>query len=551
MKQRGAAGLGGEQFLNDAIFELFEARIDNELPEWSDESRPLAHHTLLYIAKGQVGMRLDGLEAELERQSMHLFLPGTRLKLQKSHSTQSELHWLTFDIFRSMNQGDAERVFRRETDFPIQGQIRSSISQFKRYFYLLVTEGKRVQSHSRFMGQQFLYDLLRGILQQAAPVAMNDIEDRLKQTIHYMHSHYREEIRVDKLAEIAELHPTYYSQLFKRRLGKTPVSFLTHLRVNKAKEMMLQTDKTIRDIASDVGYGDEFYFSRRFKETSGYSPTLFMQKKDFRIVSLSYPYTDHLHTLGIQPCAAQYQGILPHVSQAMVLPRHRSELWEISREAFMNVKPDLILCKDNVYQKALENINDIAPIVSIPWSTKDIYSHLFEIAELVHRTEEANKWLERYEDKSEQLRLQVQRELGGATVAVCSARAMGLRMYGARNIGHVFYRSLKLKPPVRIQEQLDRYPAGMGFNWTAIDPHEIEHYEADYLFVAVETSDDRKRVRQWMRSDPGWMKHSAVRSGNVFIVDWEQWIVYAPQMVERQLEQAACLLAGAEMMSRS
>ncbi|MFF2093045.1 ABC transporter substrate-binding protein [Paenibacillus sp. NPDC058174] len=541
--------MNAEQFLNDTIFELIEARNSDRRPDWASGSLPLEHHALLYVAKGDAFIQVDGIEARLESNTLHVFAPGTLLEFRQEPIVQVELSWLTFDIFRlngRLQQKDAGRFFIRETAFPLQGQILSSTHLFKRYFYLLAAEGKRMQAHNRFQAQQYLHDLLRGILQQAAPVAMNDIEERLKQAIHYMQSHYREEIRVDKLASLADLHPTYFSQLFKRRLGKTPVSFLTHLRVNKAKEMMLQTGRSIREIAQDVGYSDEFYFSRRFKEISGYPPALFASSKNVRIVSLSYPYTDHLLTLGIMPCAAQLHAYLPDLEQSLRLPRHGTELWEISRDTFAEVKPDLILCKDNVHGKALENVNDIAPVIAIPWTTKDIYAHLTAIAELVDRKQAAEAWIAEHKSKAEQLRRKLEGKLAvaGPTVAVCSVRAKGLRMYGSRNIGHVFYRSLGFQPPQRIQEQLSLYAEGTGFNWTGIAPHEIGDYEADYLLVAAETSEDRERVQQWIVSEPAWAAHPAVKNGRVFVVDWDKWILYSPQMINWQLEEAYLLLSG-------
>ncbi|MFD1955063.1 helix-turn-helix domain-containing protein [Paenibacillus thailandensis] len=533
-----------EQYLNDVIFERIEA--GTGMPEWADGSFPLDRHAIIYIAGGTADLMVDGLEGKAEGDSLHLVVPGTRLALKNRNFAEPEIYWMSFEMFRLTERSDSDRCYKREDGFPLRGRLRLSPSQFKRYFYLL-SAVEPVQG--RFQRGQYLHDLLRTVLQQAAPLAMNDIEDRLKQTIHYMQSHYREDIRVDTLAQIAELHPSYYSQLFKRTMGKTPVAFLAHLRINKAKEMLLQTDKPIREIAADVGYGDEFYFSRRFKETCGYSPTVFAQKKDLRIVSLSYPITDHLLTLGVHLCAAQYHRYLQVNAQALKLPEHRSELWEISREAFLEARPELILCKDNVHQKAKENINDIAPIISVPWAAKDIYSHLRDIASLVHREQAGKEWIERHERNAERLKRKLYMKLGGATVAVCSVQERGIRMYGARNIGHVFYRSLKMAPPDNIRKKLDLFPEGTGFTWTGIQPDEIREYEADYLFVAAETDDDRRRVSQWIRSNPAWMEHPAVRNRNVYLVDWKKWILYAPSMIDRQLEEAGQLLLGGSAAS--
>ncbi|WP_168735672.1 helix-turn-helix transcriptional regulator [Cohnella fermenti] len=109
---------------------------------------------------------------------------------------------------------------------------------------------------------------------------------RLQETVGYMLQNYQENIQMSKLAELGQV------------MDKTPMSYITDLRINKAKELLLTTDKPVSDIVASVGYNDEFYFSRRFKEKSGYSPSVFTQKRELKTISLSSPYTDHLFTLG-------------------------------------------------------------------------------------------------------------------------------------------------------------------------------------------------------------------------------------------------------------
>lgn len=538
--------------LHDILFERIET--GSSRPDWADGAKPLDRHAIIYISKGEWAAEVNGQAGKLPKESLHYFVPGTVLTIGhlQDEGQPYEICWLTFDMFRLASQSDNSRSYNLETGFPLEGQLRLSASHFNRCYYFLSSyQNESARLQSRFMREQYLRDLLEAVLEHAAPLPMNAIEDRMKQTVNYMLSHYKEEIRIETLAQIAELHPSYYSQLFKREMGKSPVSFLAQLRMNKAKEMLLQTEKPIREIAADVGFRDEFYFSRRFKETCGYSPTVFTQKQDLRVVSLSYPLTDHLLTLGIQPSAAQVHAFLKLNVQALKLPMHKSELWDIGRQPFLDAKPDLILCKDNVHQKAMENINDIAPILSIPWTSKDVYSHLADIARLVHREQAASEWLEQHEEKAERLRGKLLRKMGRLTVAVCSVREKGLRMYSMRNIGHVFYRSLQCSPPDKIRTLLEQSSGGAGFNWIAAHPDEILDYEADVLIVATETEMDRSRVRHWIKSNPSWMKHPAVRNGQVHVVDWHKWIVYAPYMLDRQLEEAERLLLNSMSLPES
>ncbi|MCU6339387.1 helix-turn-helix transcriptional regulator, partial [Enterobacter quasiroggenkampii] len=130
-------------------------------------------------------------------------------------------------------------------------------------------------------------------------------------------------ITLAKLADLAGMNPSYYSQLFKRKMKKSPTEYLTDLRINQAKHQLLQPSGKIRDIARDVGYKDEFYFSRRFKACSGIAPTAYMKKRHIHIVSPSQPYTDHLFTLGVKPFVLHIDKEAPMMSMPVY-----DRMWE-------------------------------------------------------------------------------------------------------------------------------------------------------------------------------------------------------------------------------
>ena len=532
--------LQNNNFLKKARLEIEEIGQAKGVPEWAD-GRPLKHHLLLYI-RGKAELTVLGMTRSLERESLHLYVPDTAVHFVNSVNAKTEVYWISFDIYRLVESTEETRQYHRDHSFPMEGQLHMGVSRFRRLLHVLSSANTGHESLNPYIVPQHLHDLLEELLRAAESHEWKDMEQRLRSTVDYMHEHYREDVRIEKLAELAQLHPSYYSQVFKRSYGKTPVAYLTQLRMNKAKEMLLQTDHSVQNIAAKVGYRDEFYFSRRFKETSGYSPSIFPQKKNLNLISLSSAYTDHLFTLGLKPLAAQMHSHMPLVTQSLNLPEHASDPWNISREDFLAMKPDLIVCKDNVLGKAKEHINDIAPIIAIPWTSADVYSHLMSIANLVDREQQAKLWMDKHEYRADQLRKKVRSAVGSGTVAICVCREHELRMYGARNFGHVLYRSLQLQPPARIQQQMEKHPAGTQFNWVAITPDEVGHYEADYLFVAVETEKDKRRVLEWQHSNPYWRGHPAVRHSRVYFLDWDKWLVYAPFVINQQLEEASRLL---------
>ncbi|MBR6477315.1 MAG: helix-turn-helix transcriptional regulator, partial [Lachnospiraceae bacterium] len=67
--------------------------------------------------------------------------------------------------------------------------------------------------------------------------------------------------------------PYYFSKIFKEATGENFIEYLTNLRMVKAKELLTQTDCSIKEICVKVGYSEPNYFSRSFKKNVGVTPT--------------------------------------------------------------------------------------------------------------------------------------------------------------------------------------------------------------------------------------------------------------------------------------
>lgn len=92
--------------------------------------------------------------------------------------------------------------------------------------------------------------------------------------IEILNTRFNEDISLDMLSREVGLSPVYLSRLFKEETGQTYKSFITKIRMERAK-MLLKKDiqKPIFELAAEVGYSDANYFSEVFKKYQGVSPT--------------------------------------------------------------------------------------------------------------------------------------------------------------------------------------------------------------------------------------------------------------------------------------
>lgn len=107
---------------------------------------------------------------------------------------------------------------------------------------------------------------LAGLKHEKAPV--NSLEAALK----YIENNYNQKLTLDSVAEYVHLHPQYFSKYFKKEIGFTFTDYVSKLRIEKAKRLLSNTDKTITQISLEIGYIDPAYFSKVFAKFENKSP---------------------------------------------------------------------------------------------------------------------------------------------------------------------------------------------------------------------------------------------------------------------------------------
>jgi AraC-like DNA-binding protein len=99
------------------------------------------------------------------------------------------------------------------------------------------------------------------------------VPERVGRSVEFMKSHLREPLKIATLAALVNLSRSHYTTLFKRVTGYAPLSYLNHLRMQRAVQLLNTTDLSIKRISDQLGFSDQFYFSRAFRKMHNHSPS--------------------------------------------------------------------------------------------------------------------------------------------------------------------------------------------------------------------------------------------------------------------------------------
>lgn len=101
----------------------------------------------------------------------------------------------------------------------------------------------------------------------------NDMRERMVKSIEFMKAHMREPLRISTLAAVVNLSRSHYTTLFRKVTGYAPLMYLNHLRMHQAVQLLNTTNLSIKAISDQLGFSEQFYFSRAFTKLHGHSPS--------------------------------------------------------------------------------------------------------------------------------------------------------------------------------------------------------------------------------------------------------------------------------------
>ncbi len=271
---------------NPTVFYVSKIKMVNEGTYHEHDFTELA-----YVLSGKGRYLIDGKEYDVEAGDLLICNPRvkhTHIITNPKEPTIEFISGFTDFHFKNMSPNSIE--------LPDGGYILHTTAELKqeisKHCYAMIAERESNQVGKYFMFKAHLMQVLLLVMRDIA--GADKLEQKgctfesynksyaVNRIINYLNENYEQKISLEQIAHNMYLSPVYISKIFKEETGESPINYLIKIRLEKAKDILLNADSSsIKNIANQVGYDDVYHFSKLFKKYYGISP-LYYKKRAMR-----------------------------------------------------------------------------------------------------------------------------------------------------------------------------------------------------------------------------------------------------------------------------
>jgi len=249
-------------------------------------TRTLQHHEMIFVCEGNGHIVIGASRYKIKKGMLFYIPPGVQQTIEPR--AQNPEHYITvhFSASRMVLGPDTKWKYMENIQILRQpsAQKITDYSTLEGMFEKLLDTWNDKGPSYEFVAATLLRQLFIWISQNNMKQSKNQaISLKIDRIIEYMRQNIDRKITLEELSEIARLSTFYLSRAFKEATGYPIITYFNKMKIEKAKELLIEENKKVKEVAYQLGYTNEFNFSRIFKRIEGLSPKEFYSKNVYEI----------------------------------------------------------------------------------------------------------------------------------------------------------------------------------------------------------------------------------------------------------------------------
>lgn len=249
---------------------------ENCPPSYSYGPAVRSQYVIHYIIDGEGSYTVNNQTYKLKKNQGFLICPNVLTYYEANKENPWSYMWVGFNGVKAQtylnyaNLNEENLIFEYSEDDTLKNYISEMLKLKERdYSNELKLEG-----------------LLYLFMSQLAEVRKNTFDQKpyksaevyLEKSVEFIENNYSNNIKINDIASYIGINRSYLTHIFKKNINMSPQEFLVNYKIDKAYELLKNTDLSVKAVAASVGYSDPLTFSKIFKKIKGSSPKIFREK---------------------------------------------------------------------------------------------------------------------------------------------------------------------------------------------------------------------------------------------------------------------------------
>lgn len=268
----------------------YTTKIQNELvfqycgyekctPDFIHHPHMRSEYLIHYIQKGSGQYNCEGQIHELKQGDLFLITPDTLVSYSTDSTDPFVFSWFAFSGSRAgetmtrLGFSDTVLVRKLHSRYAITEPVEMLVS--------LINSPVPFDDFSILELLYRILALLTASYRLSSPYTTDGnavIQDHIDRAKSYIKFNYMNDITVKSVSDYVGLERSYFSKIFHRYTGRTTQKYILEVRIHHSRQLLETTNFSIVQIASYIGIGDAYYFSRAFRQIVGSPPSQYRKQ---------------------------------------------------------------------------------------------------------------------------------------------------------------------------------------------------------------------------------------------------------------------------------
>ncbi|WP_106449619.1 AraC family transcriptional regulator [Trichococcus alkaliphilus] len=235
------------------------------------------YHFIHFVKEGNGSLEINDKRFEVHENQLFIVPAGEISTYTASMDSPWKYSWIGFLGIQSHNY--VQMLMQSSEEHFVLDCADAELYETKIMKIIDMSNDDSTASFLKING--VMYDIIGTLLEECIKHSNTTYSSSVSsKAVRYMDLHYHDDIHISDIADFAGIHPSYLAGIFKSEMGISPKKYLTNLKINKAKELLIATDDPINIIGSSVGFSDALSFSKFFRKETSLSPSQY--RKDYK-----------------------------------------------------------------------------------------------------------------------------------------------------------------------------------------------------------------------------------------------------------------------------